>query len=496
LRLLHVLTLAIVLAGLWTLAQRARFRPSVVLITVDTLRPDRLGSYGHPNNHTPAIDRLAREGTLFETAYCDMPWTTGSMSSVMTGTYSPTHGVQLPIHRLGPEATTLAEILAAHGYQTGAVIGSFPLDSVYGLDRGFQTYDDEFTLPIFAVPDKRVEHVESQLPEDAREQAAFVESKLKNDAYRPDDEVTDAALRWFEKVRNRRRFFLWVHYFGPHEKLIAAGGIPQQEPRIIADYDPDVEINDRAVGRLLDRMRSLGLLDRSLVILHADHGQSLGEHDYVGHGVDIYDVSVRIPLIIRYPRAFPPHARRTDMAANVDLLPTILRVTGIDVPGRWVGRSLLAADHPTNGGEAPSAYFETYVSTFVSLVTQVDSLGNVLAPVAMRGMRTAEWKFIGRRVVGPCSRGEEYNRDGFGRFHLVDPVAMDEAKCREIKRTELYAVGDPEELPFNLAANETEVAARLEAIVAAVAESGRSLQHEFALTPEQERKLRSLGYLQ
>src|SRR5262245_37374265 len=100
--------------------------PSVLLITVDTLRADRVGAYGHPVNRTPAMDRLAHEGMLFESAYCDVPWTTGSMASVMTGQYAAHHGVQLPSMRLKPEAVTMAELLGARGYQTGAIVGSFP----------------------------------------------------------------------------------------------------------------------------------------------------------------------------------------------------------------------------------------------------------------------------------------------------------------------------------------------------------------------------------
>ena len=129
-----------------------RKRPSVVLVTIDTLRPDRLGCYGHRKNATPALDRLAREGMLFENAYCDVPWTTASMSSVMTGEYSTRHGVQLGNAKLKASAVTLAEILRDRGFQTGAIIGSFPLDAVFGLNQGFDVYDADFTHPMIDVP--------------------------------------------------------------------------------------------------------------------------------------------------------------------------------------------------------------------------------------------------------------------------------------------------------------------------------------------------------
>src|SRR5204863_6710478 len=142
------LALVAVLISLATVVGGPPRRANIVLITVDTLRPDHLSCYGYGAIVTPAIDRLAGEGVLFENAFTDVTWTTPAMASVMTGLYAPHHGLRNSGQRLGPDARTLAEVLAAKGVATAAIVASYPLDSIYGLDQGFELYDDEFTLPI------------------------------------------------------------------------------------------------------------------------------------------------------------------------------------------------------------------------------------------------------------------------------------------------------------------------------------------------------------
>ena len=471
-------------------------RPSVVLITVDTLRPDRLGCYGHRTNRTPSIDRIAREGTVFDVAYCDMPWTTGSMSSVMTGQYSNRHGVQLPMHKLKPEAVTLAELIQGRGYQTGAIIGSFPLDSVYGLDQGFETYDDEFDRPMFTVAGQPVERVESMLPDDPKEMAAFVAKKLRNDAFRSDEGVTDAAVGWLDKVRDGRPFFLWVHYFGPHEKYHDEN-LVDQEPGIIAAYDGDVEAADRAVGRFVEHLRELRLLDDTLLILHADHGQSLGEHGYVGHGLAIDDESVRIPLLLRYPRRIGTGIRRHDIARNIDLLPTVLEAVGHERMTGLPGRSLLPVGADPEGASMPpeqqTAYFESYLTTILFRPIEEPDLGLVLGPASLTGVRTPRWRMTTWTVVGPCSHGDP-SRDAFGTWILRSPQEVDEARCRQIHKIQLFAGAD-DRSSREESAEHPDVVAELEEILRLQAAQPSDASRGFTLSPEQERKLKSLGYL-
>jgi len=489
-------------------------RPSVVLITIDTLRPDRLGIYGHPTNRTPALDRLAREGMFFETVYCDMPWTTGSMSSVMTGQYSSSHGVDLPSMRLKSEAHTMAEILSGAGYRTGAVVGSFPLDSVYGLDQGFETYDDEFSMPMIEVTGDVTEHVHSQAPDAVDGEKGFVLRKFKNDAYRPDEHVTDAAIRWIRQSRGRetaddwmlwaenhlwgKPFFLWVHYFGPHEKLRGDFSLLSQEPAIVEAYDGDVEKADTAVGRFLDELRSLAILDRTLVIVHADHGQNLGEFGVVGHGLRLDEATVRIPLIVRYPRKIPGELRRSDVAHNIDILPTVLDATGAKA-GALVGRSLLPTQDDPRGDKVPAdqqvAYFATNLTTIIFPPLLAPGYWTVLGPVRRSGMRTLQWRYLDDQVVGDCQHGGTPVRDPFGAWSIPDGKPLERSKCEQIRIGYLYPVTPRRDDEPNVANDHPDVTAQLRELLDIHASQKAPLATPFNLSQEQEEKLRSLGYL-
>jgi arylsulfatase A-like enzyme len=478
-----------------------------VLITIDTLRPDRLGAYGH-TNHTPALDRLASEGTFFRTAYCDMPWTTGSMSSVMTGQYSSSHGVNLPSMKLKPEAVTMAEILGSKGYRTGAIVGSFPLDSVYGLDQGFETYDDEFSMPMIAVTGEKTVHVPVQDPNEE----GFVLRKFKNDAYRPDEGVTDAAIHWMrghstrgswvERLKNKISgdpYFLWIHYFGPHEKLKGDVGILQQEPDIVKAYDGDVEKSDKAVGRLFDEMRSLGMLDGALVIVHADHGQNLGEFGVIGHGLRVDEATVRIPMILRYPTRIAPGVVREDVAHNIDILPTVLDVTGIgEVPG-LAGRSLLPTAEDPRGEKVPAekqvAYFATNLTTILLQPLLVPGYWSVLGPVKRSGMRTLEWRFVDDQVVGECSHGGNATRGPFGEWKLPDGKPLEREKCESIRVGYLYPVSVLGDKQPNVVKDFPVVEKELRTKLDVHASHRSPLASPLELSPEQEEKLKSLGYV-
>lgn len=505
---------ALLLLPLFSMACDSRILeppPSVVLITVDTLRPDRIAAYGHATNKTPAMDRLAAEGMLFDVAYCDMPWTTGSMSSVMTGHYSSSHGVDLPNKLLAPEATTMAEILRAEGYTTAAIIASFPLDSVFGLDQGFDTYDDEFSMPMIG-SGEAVEHVPSQAPDTADE--GFGLKKFQSDSYRPDEDVTDAAIRWFDRFFEEgmgppgwrplvdrvlgRRFFLWVHYFGPHEKLEAGLGIHDQEPRIVEVYDEDVEKADAAVGRFLDHLRSTGYLDETLVILHSDHGQNLGEHGVVGHGQRIDEATVRIPMIVRYPAAVPAGLRRSDVARNVDILPTVLEALRIDHPG-LAGRSLLPSPADPSGRSVPAevqtAYFSTRLTTLYPQPVPTPYHGVVLGRLERSGLRTPLWRYVEDQMVEDCVYGGTVGLDPMSAWVMKDGKPLDPDQCRAIRGMYLYKVSPEGDKEPNVAPQQRELLGPLGEMLRLHREDVDPLAASFQLTPEHEEKLRSLGYL-
>jgi arylsulfatase A-like enzyme len=473
-------------------------RPNVVLVTVDTLRPDRLSCYGEAAPETPHIARLAEQGTLFENAITDTPWTTPSMASVMTGTYATLHGFKSTnANRLALDNVTLAETLQEAGYATAAVIGSFPLDSIYQLDQGFEHYDDTFTRPIWIHPDhERFERLESVFLDSPEEQRFFVLSKSLNDSRRDDAEVSDAAIARLGQL-GERPFFLWVHYFGPHEKPDWRVPGPERTPRRLAAYGPDVVAADREVGRLLEAIDARGD-PNTLLILHADHGESLGEQGYVGHGQLLNEATMRVPLILRWPGRIAAGRRVDTLARNVDIHATVLDAVGLERPERSHGRSLLpktrtfalfggGADEGGGGaGDGDVAYMETYYPAHVAFATPVtlpDGRDTKVGTIR-RGVRTARWKYV---------RSEP--------FELLDasPGSLPEVPeplRRAVAGEELFRLDEPGPEQRNLIASQPEVAVEMRALLAAhLADERRSFGASPLEVDEETRlRLESLGY--
>ncbi len=280
-------------------------RPNVLLITIDTLRADRLGCYGFGLAHTPAIDRLAREGVRCADATTSAPITLPAHSSIMTGLYPPAHGVRdNGNYALGPEAVTLAERLGAAGYRTAAFVSALVLTRRYGLDQGFEVYDDDLWS------------------EDAPQLFMIRD--------RPAARTADRALAWLDGWRGgaaRPPFFMWVHFFDPHQPY---------EPRsmdlaVLAPtaYDAEIAEADRGVGRLLAWLEQHEILDDTLVVLTADHGESLGEHGEPTHGIFIYDATIRVPLLWRLPNVLPAGSTYAGPVRHIDIVPTALAALGL-----------------------------------------------------------------------------------------------------------------------------------------------------------------------
>jgi len=381
-------------------------RSNVLLITIDTLRSDRLGAYGYDRIDTPNIDALAAAGALFEYTVTDTPWTTPSMSSVMTGEYATVHGFKSTnTNRLALENVTLAEILRDAGYTTAAIVGSFPLDAVFQLDQGFDHYDDEFTTSIWSMPGHEFEHIESEFFEEPDDQRFFILSKALNDSRREDAEVTDAAAAWLAENEDRP-FFLWVHYFGPHEKPDWKVAADRRTSRRIAVYDPDTVQTDREVGRLLAEIDTRGLAESTLVVLHADHGESLGEQGLVGHGQLLNEATMRVPLIMRLPKRIAAGVRVSQLARNVDIFPTVLDVVGLPLAESSAGESLLPrvggpvtrawASLRERFGTERVAYMETYYPAHIAFATPVDlpDGSRVKVGLVRRGIQTRDWKYV------------------------------------------------------------------------------------------------------
>ncbi len=305
--ILSVIVLGAVAFLVWWVAGRGggRFRgatadASVLLITVDTLRADRIGAYGGPVA-TPAMDGLARRGVLFENAITPAVMTLPSHASILTGMNPPAHGIRdNGDYRLADGALTLAEVLRSRGMRTGAVVASFVLDSMFGLDQGFEQYDDA-------------------LPARSPNEAFLAE--------RRGESVTDAAVRYLRGVTGSR-FFLWVHYFDPHHPYAAPEDHARRYPG--SPYDAEISWVDSEIGRLIESADALGMMDKTLVVLVADHGEGLGDHGEDSHGVFLYEEAARVPMILSFPPWLPPGRRVAGVVSTVDLMPTILDLVRID----------------------------------------------------------------------------------------------------------------------------------------------------------------------
>lgn len=293
-------------------------RPDVYLITLDTTRADHIGCYGHEAIETPAIDRLAAEGTLYENAFTAVPITLPSHTAMLTGTYPAYHGVRENGGFYVPEELeTLAEVLGAKGYDTAAFVGAFPLDSQTGLDQGFDLYDDNYS---------------SRLDHHPRLRRFFDE--------RPAADVARAAMAWIDQ-RGRRPFFLWTHFFDPHQPQTPPS--PYRERYAHSPYDGEIASVDEALGQILARLKERGRLERALVVLTADHGEGLGDHGEMTHALLLYSSTIRVPLIVRDPRR--EGGRRVSApVTTVDIFSTVLERLGIAVPEANQGVPLPRSD--------------------------------------------------------------------------------------------------------------------------------------------------------
>jgi arylsulfatase A-like enzyme/Flp pilus assembly protein TadD len=303
----------------------------VVLITLDTLRPDHLGCYGNTTVKTPNIDQLAAVGARFARAFTPVPITLPAHTSLLTGAFPLATGVHdFTGNRVPAGTATLAKILRDQGYSTAAFIGAPVLDSRFGLNQGFDTYFDHFELA-----GKEEVHLDAMK--------------------RPGDQVADEALKWLSH-RPRQPAFLWVHLYDAHSPYRPpppyAGRYPGRP------YDGEIAFADAQVGRLMAALTQQGLLDKSLVVLVSDHGESLGEHGERTHGFFVYNATLHIACIIKVPGAAPRVV--PDEVSLVDVMPTVLQAVGIPIPSSVQGRSLLSLVEGRAAESASNLYAENY----------------------------------------------------------------------------------------------------------------------------------------
>ena len=282
-------------------------RPSnLLLVTIDTVRADHLGCYGARGAETPALDRLASEGLRFAEVTSSVPLTLPSHATILSGLIPPHHGLRNNgAGKFPADRQTLATQLSAAGYRTGAFVGAFVLDHRFGLDRGFDVYDDEIERDPVATEGGGLE------------------------AERPGSVVVDRALAWLERTAGHddgRPFFAWVHLYDAHAPYTPPE--PYRSRHRAAPYDGEIAFVDAQVGRLLDFLDRRKLSETTLVAVAADHGESLGEHGELTHGVLLYEPTLRVPLILRAPGKLAAGKVLGTPVGLPDLAPTLAGLVG------------------------------------------------------------------------------------------------------------------------------------------------------------------------
>jgi arylsulfatase A-like enzyme/Flp pilus assembly protein TadD len=292
---------------------------NVVVVTLDTTRADRIGAFGGKAVPTPSLDRAAAEGTRFLDAVSPVPLTLPAHTSIFTGQYPFHHGVRHNgTFHVPPSAVTLAERLRDVGFRTGAFVGSFVLDASFGLDQGFETY------------------------------SGVSAGEASADFLRPSEierngaAVNAAALPWID-AQEGRRFFAWIHYYDPHHPYA-----PPSDPSLALQgtgYDREISYVDHCFGELVAHLKEKGLLDRTLLVVAGDHGESLGAHGESYHGVFLYEPAVHVPLLFRAPGLVPGHESYRAPVSLIDLAPTVLSLLGLSPFDKADGTALFDAAH-------------------------------------------------------------------------------------------------------------------------------------------------------
>lgn len=361
-KLLRALTCLAVLAAVAGPASgqapsgRAPAIRGVLLVTIDTLRADRIGAHGHRGARTPVLDALAARGVRFADATAHAPLTHPSHAAIMTGRYPGAFGIRLNgMTPLPGEAMTVAERFRAAGYDTGAVVASVVLDEAYGMSQGFASYDDR----ISAAPGDTLVAL----------------SELQRRA----GTVTDRALAWLAGrgsgqggAAGKGTWFLWVHYYDPHTPYDS----PQVDPPIGDPYDREVAYVDQQLGRLLKGIDAAS----TIVAVTSDHGEGLGDHGESDHGYFIYDSTLHVPLIIAGPGISPRVV--TEQVRSIDIAPTLWDVAGVASVGAVDGQSLRSLMNGQTRADVPPSYAESWYPKLHFGWSE------------LRSLRVGEWKHI------------------------------------------------------------------------------------------------------
>lgn len=445
-------------------------RPDVLLVTLDTTRVDRLGTYGYSAAVTPTVDALADDGVRFERAISTSGLTSMAHASIFTGKNPYRHGLRV-FHgaagsRLSEEQTTLPVILSSEGWQTGAFVSAFTASAHYGFGRGFDVFDAG------ASPAMQ----EEELSDLWVQQWSWLREP-EGQAQRRADPTVESALEWLDGVEGP--FFMWLHFFDPHDPYLIPPdeyheplGFEAPEPTRARDqnklenlarlrggiYDPEVHFMDAQLGRVIAKLKELGRYDQTLVAVLADHGQGLGDHGWWRHRL-IYQEQIHIPLILRLPGG-PRGVSVEAQVRNIDVFPTVLEVVGLPVADDVEGLSLVDL---ARGGSEPEPRIG-YAEALNTLEGRVaDSLPQRHRDLLF-SVQDGRWKLI---------------------HHEAEP-----------ERSELYDLkNDPRELK-NVLAQHPEEHARLMGILDRLGARRIELGDVDELDPEVRAQLEALGYLE
>lgn len=367
--------------GFWLTRPNTR-PPSLLLVTIDTLRADRVGVYGYGPPTTPHLDALAGRGVRFAFAQSASPLTGPSHATLLTGQYPPVHGVRDNVRfPLAPGVTTLAERLKRKGFETAAFVGAYPLAAAFGFGRGFDHFDE----------------------------GLHPSGAMGGVAERPGNEVAAAAVQWL-RARPRGRVLAWVHLFDPHEPYAPPD---DYRGRFASAYDGEVAFADAQLGVLLDALRATGGLENTVVAVLADHGEGLGDHGESTHGLLLYESTLRIPFVIAGP-GIPKSRAENGRVGTIDLVPTLLKLLDIERPEGLPGRDLTPAFE-----DRPLPKDPLYAESLYG------RLNCGWAP--LRGFTLGDWKLVDGGGVelfdlerDPAERENQVERDGERATQLAD----------------------------------------------------------------------------
>lgn len=384
---LIALASALAAAGCGALGRPAPPR-NVILITIDTLRADKLSRWGGHHIHTPALDSLADDGVVFENAFSLVPLTAPAHSTMMTGRYPATHGVKMNGSAILPGSeTTLAEIAATHGMRTGAIVSCLVLSSRFGINQGFDLYFEEGITG---------EEGRRGLWYDERKASASVARAIQ-----------------FVRAESETRFLLWLHLFDPHHPYEPPP--PFNRTYAARPYDGEIVYADRALGGLLRTLKEMDLYDDALIMVTGDHGESLGDHLESFHGTFVYDATTHVPMIIKAPGG-RRGAREAGIASIIDVMPTIVDALGLEIPEGNQGVSLMPAVYGTGSLPERPLYMES--------IYPAASYGWA----EVRGLRTADWKFLDLPTPELYKLGGD--ADELDNVYAEDPILSRDARAR------------------------------------------------------------------